>query len=436
MRTYLDQLRAAGDLDVVSREVDPRFELAAVTTQYQKTRDGALLFENVRGASMPVVTNVFGSRRRLCAMVGADDLAFCPAWQRLTDGVSGRGETVETTPPPRRAVRLGELPHLTYFEKDAGPYITAGIFLARDPETGVPNLSFHRAMHVSDDELRVRLGSSHDLRRYYDAAEAKGEPLEVAILIGAPPSIFLAACASLPPDADEMAVAAAIEGGPIAVAPCETIDLSVPAETEIVIEGRILPGELRPEGPFGEFMGIYVPEGPNHVFEVTRVSVREGAVYHGLVCGSLEDLIPLETAIAAKLYRHLTAVSKGILDVSCKPYLMNTVVKIDKQYEGHAKHVLLAAFGAHMDYSKTCMVVDDDVDIHDLNDVWWAFVTRGRADTRSLVIPDVPGFYRDPHKDHWGRLGIDATKPWGREAEFERKRIPGIEEIDISDYLK
>lgn len=435
MRSYLDELRAAGDLDVVNREVDPRFELAAVTARYQAAHDGALLFEKVKGASMPVVTNVFGSRRRLCAMIGAEDLAFCPAWQRLTAGVTGPGETVAADPPPRRAVKLGALPHITYFEKDAGPYITSGIFLANDPETGVPNLSFHRAMHVSGDELRVRLGTTHDLRRYADAAEAKGEPLEAAILIGAAPSIFLAACASLPPDADEMAVAAAIEGGPLEVTPCETIGLSVPAETEIVIEGRILPGELRPEGPFGEFMGIYVPEGLNHVFEVTRVSVREGAVYHGLVCGSPEDLIPLETAIASKLYRHLTAVLPGILDVSCKPYLMNTVVKIAPQYEGHAKHVLLAAFGAHMDYSKTCMVVDDDVDIHDLNDVWWAFVTRGRADTRSLVIPDVPGFYRDPHRDHWGRLGIDATKPWGREAEFERKRIPGFDDVSLDDWL-
>ncbi len=436
MRSYLDQLRAAGDLDVVTREVDPRFELAAVTARYQEAHDGALLFENVKGAALPVVTNVFGSRRRICAMIGADDLAFCPAWHRLTASVGGRGETVAVEPPPRREVKLSDLPHLTYFEKDAGPYITAGIFLARDPDTGVPNLSFHRSMHVSDDELRVRLGSTHDLCRYANAAEARGEPLDVAILIGAPPSVFLAACASIPPDADELAVAAAIEGGPLKVTPCETIDLSVPAETEIVIEGRILPGQLRPEGPFGEFMGIYVPEGDNHVFEVTRVTVREGAVYHGLVCGSPEDLIPLDTAIASKLYRHLTAVLPGILDVSCKPYLMNTVVKIDQQYEGHAKHVLLAAFGAHLDYSKTCMVVDPDVDIHDLNDVWWAFVTRGRADTRSLVIPDVPGFYRDPHKDHWGRLGIDATKPWGREAEFERKAIPGAAEIDLSDYLK
>ena len=434
MRAYLDSLRAAGDLHVVRREVDPKHELAAVTAAFQKRHDGAILFETVPGVSMPVVSNVYGSRRRLCALIGAPDLAFCPAWDRLTARAPERAE-LQYVSAVRRRIALCDLPQPVYFEKDAGPYITAGILLAHHPETGVPNLSFHRAMHVDDSELRIRIGSSHDLTRYQQAAEARGEALEAAMLIGASPEIFLAACASIPPDADELAVANAVAGGPIAVTPCKSVGLSVPADTQIVIEGRILPDVRRPEGPFGEFMGYYVPEEDNHVFEVTAVTACADPVYHALVCGSPEDMIPLETAIASKIYRHLTALLPGIVDVSCNPQLLNTVVKLNKQYEGHARHVLMAAFGAHMDYSKTCMVTDEDVDIHDLNDVWWAFVTRGRADTRSLVVPDVPGFYRDPHKDHWGRLGIDATKPWGREAEFERKRIPGGDAVDLAGWL-
>ena len=434
MRAYLDSLRTAGDLHVVRREVDPKHELAAVTAAFQKRHDGAILFETVPGVSMPVVSNVYGSRRRLCALIGAPDLAFCPAWHRLTARAPERAE-LQYVSAVRRRIALSDLPQPVYFEKDAGPYITAGILLAHHPEKGVPNLSFHRAMHVDDSELRIRIGSSHDLTRYQQAAEARGEALEAAMLIGASPEIFLAACASIPPDADELAVANAVAGGPIAVTPCESVGLSVPADTQIVIEGRILPDVRRPEGPFGEFMGYYVPEEDNHVFEVTAVTVCADPVYHALVCGSPEDMIPLETAIASKIYRHLTALLPGIVDVSCNPQLLNTVVKLNKQYEGHARHVLMAAFGAHMDYSKTCMVTDEDVDIHDLNDVWWAFVTRGRADTRSLVVPDVPGFYRDPHKDHWGRLGIDATKPWGREAGFERKRIPGGDAVDLAGWL-
>ena len=434
MRAYLDRLKAAGDLHVVSREVDPAHELAAVTAAFQKRHDGAILFENVRGASMPAVSNVYGSRRRLCALIDAPDLSFCPAWSRLMERAPGRAD-LQQVRGHRRRIALSDLPQPVYFAKDAGPYLTSGILLANHPETGVPNLSFHRAMHVSDDELRIRIGASHDLTRYQQAAEAKGEALEAAILVGAAPEIFLAACASIPPDADELAVANAVAGGPLAMTCCETVGLSVPADTQIVIEGRILPHERRPEGPFGEFMGYYVPVEDNHVFEVTAVTACADPVYHALVCGSPEDLIPLETAVASKIYRHLTALLPGILDVACNPQLLNTVVKIRPQYEGHARHVLLAAFGAHMDYSKTCMVTDEDVDIHDLNDIWWAFVTRGRADTRSLVVPDVPGFYRDPHKDHWGRLGIDATKPRGRETEFERKAIPGGDGIDLADWL-
>jgi 4-hydroxybenzoate decarboxylase len=114
---------------------------------------------------------------------------------------------------------------------------------------------------------------------------------------------------------------------------------------------------------------------------------------------------------------------------------MSTIVKIAQQYEGHARQVLLTSFGANHDWNKTVFVVDEDVDINDFDDVWWAYLTRGRADTRAVVLPDVPGFYRDPQRDYWGRLGIDATAPFGRKQEFIRKRIPGSETIDLREYI-
>ncbi len=140
-------------------------------------------------------------------------------------------------------------------------------------------------MMVNNDELRVRLAPPHDLAKYQAKAEARDEPLEVAILLGPPPEVFLAACASIPYDADEMAIAAQVRGGPIKLRPCKTIDLLVPAETEIVIEGRILPHVRKPEAPFGEFLGYYVEEIQSHVFEVLNVSWRPGAVFHALLCG-------------------------------------------------------------------------------------------------------------------------------------------------------
>jgi UbiD family decarboxylase len=203
-----------------------------------------------------------------------------------------------------------------------------------------------------------------------------------------------------------------------------------------VIEGRILPGLRRPEGPFGEFMGFYVPVADNHVFEVARVVARRGAVFHGLVCGSLEDLRLLELSVATRTFQALLAANlRGIIDVACVPFTMSTVIQMEQLYEGHARQVLLTAIGANHDWNKTVFAVDEDVDINDFKDVWWAYLTRGRADRRALVIPDVPGFYRDPMKDYWGRLAIDATIPFGRKNEFVRKRIPGAETLNLRDYL-
>ncbi len=437
MRDYLAALERDGELRLIKREVDPRHELAAVIQASQEESEAALLFERVRGSSMPVAANLYGSRRRLSRFIGAQDGNFCRRWAELSAGLGDVEGSEAGEAGPLVSGRLSDLPSITYYERDAGPYLTSAVFLARGPESGVPNLSFHRAQVLSDRELRVRLGPSHDLAKYQDQAEARGEALEAAILIGAPPAVFLAAAASLPIEADEMQAAAAINGAPIPVRPCQTIELSVPTAAEIVIEGRFLPGQRRPEGPFAEFMGYYVPVGDNAVFEVRNVSWRERATFQALLCGSADDYRLLETAIAARIYRHLTETAKlpGIVDVSCQPTLLNTVVQIDKQSAEHPRQVLMAAFDAHPDYSKMCVVVDRDVDPYSMSQAMWAYLTRGRADTRAFIIEDVPGFYRDEHRDHWGRLAIDATKPWGREAEFERVRIPGVERVRLSDFL-
>lgn len=435
MRDYLETLSRSGDLLVVERPVDPRHELAAVTRVAQRSGDKALLFKNVKGARMPVVTNVYGSRRRLAQMIGAQPAGFCQRFAALTAEPPEGPATERVASPAMTSGRLGDLPQLTYFERDAGPYITSGLFLAKDPDTGAANLSFHRAMMVSDSELRIRLGSTHDLARYQSIAESRGQALEAAILVGASPDLFLAACASVPYEADELGIAARIAGRPVPVRRAQTIDLDIPTDVEVVIEGRILPHVRRPEGPFGEFMGYYVPVGDNHVFEITHAAWRDGAVFHGLVCQSPEDIYPLEFAIATRIYRYLSTQVTGVIDVAVKSALLATIVKVRQSYEGHARHALLAAVGSHMDYNKMVIAVDEDVDIHDYEDVFWSFLTRGRADKRAWIIDDMPGFYRDPQKDHWGRLLIDATRPRGREAEFERKRIPGEETIRLEDYL-
>ena len=438
MHSLINDLKARGELAVVSREVNPQHELAAVIRAVQQSSNKTVLFDNVSGTDMPVISNIYNSRQRLCEFTGAEADGFCPRWNDLHDQTEARREnqtTVIERPDDLVTCRLSDLPQITYHERDAGPYFTSALFLARHPETGVENLSFHRSMFVSNSELRVRLGSSHDLYRYQEAAEKKDEALDAVMLIGTDPSLFLAGGASLPGDWSEVAFASAIEGAPVPAYKALASDLLIPASTQIVIEGRILPHERRPEGPFGEFMGYYVEQGDNHVFEVLHVYTQPTPVFHGLLCGSNEDISLLEARTAAKTWQHLNNVLPGIIDVSCSPTVMNTTIKIKQQYEGHARQVLTAAFGAHLDYNKICTVVDEDIDIFDQNQILWAFATRGRADTRTMVIPDVPGFYRDEHKDHWGRLGLDATWPFHRAAEFQRKRVPGEEDINLDDWL-
>jgi UbiD family decarboxylase len=441
LRRFIDDLARRGELAVVRRPVDPRHQLAAIAKAVQTAGEQAVLFERVEGSALPVVSNLYGSHERLRRLIGAGEKTFCQRWIELTDAcIAGRDvDVLEPAPASTRnefrTGALSDLPAIIYHERDAGPYFTSAIFLAHEPDSGVPNLSFHRSMYVSDAELRVRLGSTHDLARYQAKAEARGRPLEAALLLSCPPEIFLAACASLPYDASELVMAAKFAGCKTPMRLCETIGVEVPAAVDIVVEGRFLPNVKRPEGPFGEFMGNYVGVGDNHVFEVSHVSYRPDAVFHGLICGSPEDLRPLEAVTAARVYRHVSAQMPGIIDVCCRPNVMISIIKIRKTYEGQGKHAIVAALGSYLDYNKVVIVVDEDVDIYNLDDVMWAYMTRGRADTRAMIIDDVPGFYRDPHKDHWGRLCIDATMPFGREAEFARKTIPGEATIDLRQWL-
>ncbi|HUK09232.1 MAG TPA: UbiD family decarboxylase [Stellaceae bacterium] len=438
MREYMEKLKARGELLEVQRPVNPKHELAAVTDAAHRRWGKPILFHNVIGTKLPVLTNIYGSRARLAEILGIGPDDFCRQWNHLATIASKRDiptSVPATAPIEYVEMKLSDLPLITYSERDAAPYFTSAMFLAKEPETGVQNLSFHRSMFVSDNELRCRLAPRHHLTMYHEKAEKTGAYLEAAMLIGPPPTTFLTAAAPLPYDEDEMEVAAKLLGAPIPMRRCKHVDLMVPATTEIVIEGRFLPNERRDEGPFGEFMGYYTPVGKNAVFEVLGVTCRRDAIFHSILCGSSEEVLTLELSVAANIFQRVNAVLPGIVDVTCQPFVLHTVVKIRQQYEGHGRQVLMAVFGAEPTWAKTCTVVDEDVDIYDMNDVMWAVLTRSRPDRDVLIIPDTPSFYRDPHKEHWGRLGIDATVPFARRHEYERKKIPGANTVDLKEYF-
>jgi UbiD family decarboxylase len=439
MRAYIDKLIQRNEMRIVKRAVDPRFELAAVVARSQQDSSLPVLFETVQGSSLPVVSNVFGSSDRLCELIGAERGQLCQRWaeiMKVVDSMAGPYTTIVLDPPPSITGCIGDLPQIVWREKDCEPYISAGVFLAKNPESGIANLSFCRSLMKSDREMICCIDPPHDLAQYQAKAEAKSKPLDVCILIGPPPEIFIAACASVPIDLDEIKIAAAILGEPIQMQRARTVDLEIPVGTQVVIEGRIRPGVREPEGPFGEFMGYYGTVNNNgYIIDVTDVYWQPNAVFHGLLCGTAEDLTVLDIAFATRTYNAIAHTMTGILDVTCNPMFFCTVVKIQKTYEGQAQHVMLKVFAANPNYNFACIVVDRDVDTRNLREVFAAYLTRGRLDKRIMVLPDVRGFDRAPDPTYCGRVGIDATMPLGREAEFERATTPGADTLRLADYL-
>jgi 4-hydroxybenzoate decarboxylase len=432
VREFLRRLADAGDLLVVSRPVDPKFEIAAVTQRVQATTNQAVVFTQVRGSRFPVASNVYGSAARLGSIVGAGERGFARAFDAAISG----GTALAPYPAHERGHahhgRLRDLPIARYSADDGGDYLTGGVFLAHDPDTGVANLSFHRAMYVDETELRVRLAPPHHLTRFHAAAERRGEPLEAVILLGAAPHLFLAAAARPPFRDSELRIAEALAGRPVPTRAGHTVRIAVPLDAEIAIEGRFRPGIRAPEGPFGEFMGYYVDVADNAVFEVTDVSWCDGAVYHSINCGSTEEVVPLGLLAAAETYRQLSGRVPGVVDVVRHPRVNHDVVSISQQAPGHSAEVVRALLTVR--HARMCTVVDDDVDIYDLTDVLWAVLTRGRPAAVVRREP-VPSFEHDPQSS-WGRFAIDACAPYDRRHELRRKHTPGASTLDLADYLR
>jgi len=436
LSSFLEYLRKERLLLTVRREVDPSFELNAVIRTIQAGPNLPVLFERVRGTRFPVVSNTLGNPRILARLLGVGIEGVAARWAELAAaGAEPAQSAYAAAPGALEETDLAALPHITYCEKDAGPYLTAGIIVARDPDSGVVNLSYHRMQMVGPGELRCRLSTSGDLYRIQQKREARGEALEAAVLVGLPPALMLAGGSTIGPLRSEYELAARIAGERFPLRPSPRHGLPIPAASEIVIEGRILSGVRRPEGPFGEWMDYYVPVTDNHVFEVDQVFARPGALFYAISSGSSEELAISAAPIAGGIYAGVRNWVPSLRDVSCFPHLQFCALKLEKPPEGHAQRAIVAAFGAEMNRVLYCVAVDEDVDIHDWQDVLWAMATRCRPDRDIFQIPNLPSFARDPHKMHWGRLGIDATKPREHAAAFERKKTPGLGAIRLDDYL-
>lgn len=437
LREWLDHLAARDRLAVIRENVALRFELAAVAKRLEGTR--ATLFPRPDGHRIPVTCGLVAHRAWIADAMGVELPDLLP---RFLEAAANPVPWREVSAAPvqevvHRDVDLARLlPLPTHNEHDSGPYITAGLMITRNPQTGVQNVSLHRCQLSGPDRLGVLLLPRHT-HLFFDMAERAGTPLEAAIVIGVDPLTLLASQAIAPVDMDELTIAGALQGRPLPVVRCLTKDLRVPAEAEIVLEGRLLPHVREPEGPFGEFPQYYGERGNRHVMQVDAVTMRRDAIFHTIIGGGREHLMLGAIPREATLLAHLRRSFPNVLDVHLSPggvCRYHLYVKIAKRQEGEAKNIMLGAFAGHYDV-KHVIVVDDDVDIHDPTEVEWAVATRFQADRDLVVVPESQGSRLDPStRDGVGaKMGLDATKPLAAPAmRFTRIRVPGEERVDVN----
>lgn len=437
LRDWLRHLASTGRMAVIRENVSLKHELAAIA----KRLDGekATLFPRPGGHAMPVVSGLVSRRAWIAEAMGVTEADLLTTFRKAAENPIA---FKEVTDAPVRAV-VHERPDIqkllpipTHSEHDSGAYITAGLVIARNPKTGIQNVSINRIQVNSPDRMALLMLPRH-LHAYFRAAEEAGAALDVAVVIGVDPLTLLASQAVMPIDHDELEIAGALHGAPLRVVKCMTSEVRVPADAEIVIEGRILPGVREPEGPFGEFPKYYSPQEKREVIEVQRITHRKNALFHTIVPAEKEHLylggIPREATILSLLQRSFPGVRDVHLATGgvCRYHLY---VQLRKTKEGEAKNAIMAAFGAHYDI-KQVIVVDEDVDVHDPEQVEWAVATRFQADRDLVTVTGALGSILDPSTDEGisAKMGLDATKPLKYEGHvFTKVRVPGEEAVDLA----
>jgi 2,5-furandicarboxylate decarboxylase 1 len=431
-RSALGRMAERGRLAAYTAPADPHLEVAAI----MKKLDGgpALVFTSVDGYPMPVVGNLLACQANCEAAFG---IGFAGIREFITRalGAPQPPVMVEKAPAQERVhitgIDLGRvLPALHHTAADAGRFVTAGIVIVRDPDTGTYNASYHRLQLTGERRTAVKLDYGRHLRLAFERAKRKGEPLPIAVCIGCDLALHYTAAtmgSQMPEHADELAVAGGLCGRPLPVVRGVSQDLLIPAETEIVLEGRMLTDTTVTEGPFGEFVGHLSPAGEAPVFEVTALTHRERPIYHAINGYGRETIMLRKYVLEASLLKVLQAAVPIVTDAEMTPgglHRFHAVVQVRKatpQHDGLQRNAIFAAFGALKDLDLV-IVVDEDIDIRDPHDVEYAMATRMEASRDLMVMPAARGheYIRVGENGIRAKLGIDATIPFAEKARFAR----------------
>ncbi|HYT55231.1 MAG TPA: UbiD family decarboxylase [Verrucomicrobiae bacterium] len=445
LRSYLDLIKQnhPEDFLVVSREVDPAFEITAITVKLEQEakRRPILLFEKVKGTKFPVLTNLHAGRSRLAAAINAKPEEMQRVYLRAME--KPIPPKLVSKAPVKEAILTGDkidlykLPQILHHQEDAGAYITAAISFAKDPNSETWNCAYNRLMIKGRDTTSIHLTLAKHLWEFQRAAEAAGKSLPVAFAIGVHPAIALGCLAIGSIDEDERAIMGGLLGEPLELVKCETSDLLVPAHAEMIIEGEILPHERTAEGPFGEFTGYSLGERQREVLKVRAITHRRDAIFQDITVGHLDHLMLSTTPIEANLYRAVRAMVPTVKAVRV-PAPFTCYVSIEQRISGQAKNAILAVLGADL-YTKRVVVVDHDVDIFNDRQVNWAIATRCQPDRDIAIISNARGSDLDPSTKEDGytsKWGVDATAKPSLAAYTPRHRIPKEvwQRINLKDF--
>ncbi|MGQ9499831.1 MAG: menaquinone biosynthesis decarboxylase [Dissulfurimicrobium sp.] len=458
LQEFIKKLDAAGELIEITEPVSQRLEITEITDRVSKRYGPALLFKNVQGHKMPVLTNAFGSYKRMSMALEVSDLnalgeevmdfieaeapntlikklKLIPKLKRISSAMPklvSKARCQEIVYKDKD-VDLGLLPVLQCWPYDGGPFITLPVVFTRHPETGIRNVGMYRMQVFDKNTTGMHWHTHKGGAQHYRVAERMKKRLPVAVAIGPDPAMTYAATAPLPEDVDEVIFAGFLRNKPVELVKCITVDLEVPASSQIVLEGYVEPGERRVEGPFGDHTGYYSLPDNYPVFHVTCMTHRKDAIYPATIVGRP----PQEDCYMAKATERifLPLIKKAIpeiidMNLPLEGVFHNLVfISIDKRYPGHAKKVMHALWGlGQMMFSKIICVFDKDVDVQDISHCLWRLGNNvdPRRDTVFVDGPVDALDHASPLAHYGSKMGIDCTRKWPEEG-FMRKWPAAIE---------
>ena len=436
LHQFLAEMRQLGPdyFASVSRQVDPIYEPSVIQQKFAERNEYPVIrFENVAGADMPLVTNLFGKYELLGLALGVEPDQ--PQSSILTTFRERIAKPIETTSVKRNdapvkqvvwqadEIDINRIPVIKHAEKNSGKYISIGVLVVRDPETGILNAGVYRHEIQGKDRIACMFNPAHNVGYIYRKYQELNRPMEAVLFIGHHPAAILGALSKQPIDSDEYQSMGALMGESLEVVDGDTVDIPVPAWAEIAIEGVLDPAEETSDGPFAEYTGYYGPKkDPVGLLQVRAVTMREDAIYHDLDPAHREHNLAGALSHESAVYNSVAKLVPSVHAVHlppCGTCIFTAFISIRKRVQGEGKSAGLAAVAAEPNL-KIAVVVDEDIDIYNEQEMWWAMSTHLQADIGVTAIPYAMGAHLDPSaygevRTEKGpmqtKLIIDATRP-------------------------